>query len=107
MARNDDESVASLPAFEPSHPGRIFDRMVLRGLNMPLAHVAKHLGVSRQTLYELINGNRAMTADLAARIARASGNSPLFWLNLQAQWDAWHASRDESLKGIKKLEPAA
>lgn len=107
MTRKNDEVVSPMPAFAPSHPGQIFDRMVLRGLNLPLTQVAKHLGVSRQTLYELINGNRAMTADLAARIARACGNSPLFWLNLQAQWDAWHASRDDSLKSIKKLEPAA
>ena len=44
---------------------------------MPRAKVAEHLGVSRQTLYDIINEKRAVTADIAARFGRAFGNSAL------------------------------
>jgi antitoxin HigA-1 len=45
-----------------------------------------------------------VTADVAARLGRAFGNSAAFWLNLQSNHDAWHAERDPKVAKIKKLE---
>jgi antitoxin HigA-1 len=97
------DSMSGLPAFEPAHPGEILREDVLPGLDMPRARLAEHLGVSRQTLYDIINEKRAVTADIAARLGRAFGNSPLFWLNLQVQYDAWHAERHQEVARIKTL----
>ena len=71
---------------------------------MPRAKLAQHLGVSRQTLYDIINEKRAVTADVAARLGRAFGNSTLFWLNLQSQYDAWLAEREEAVQRIGRLK---
>lgn len=60
--------------------------------------------MTRQTLYALINEEHAVTADMAVRLGRACGNSALFWLNLQSQYDAWHAERNKALKKIKRLD---
>jgi addiction module HigA family antidote len=103
-------NVAPLPAFEPAHPGAILREDVLSVLldkDVPLVRIADHLGVSRQTLYKIMNEERAITADMAVRLGRACGNSPLFWLGLQSQYDAWHAARKKALKKIERLDFAA
>jgi addiction module HigA family antidote len=98
------EDVAKLPAFQPAHPGEILREDVLSAIDMPLSRVASHLGVSRQTLYDIINEKRGITADIAARLGRACGNSALFWLNLQSQHDAWHAERKQAVQTIEPLK---
>src|SRR5262249_46644878 len=98
---------AKLPAFQPAHPGEILREDVLPALGMPLSRVASHLGVSRQSLYDIINEKRGVTADIAARLGRAFGNSALFWLNLQSQHDAWQAERTKEVQRIGRLERAA
>jgi antitoxin HigA-1 len=97
------DRIPHLPAFEPSHPGEVLREDVLADLDMPRAKLAEHLGVSRQTLYDIINVKRAVTADIAARLGRAFGNSPLFWLNLQSQYDAWHAERSPAVAKVTLL----
>src|SRR5436190_3451336 len=99
-----DEDVAKLPAFQPAHPGEILREDVLSAIDMPITRVASHLGVSRQTLYDIINEKRSVTADIAARFGRAFGNSALFWLNLQSQYDAWFAEREDAVQRIGRLK---
>jgi plasmid maintenance system antidote protein VapI len=47
-----------------------------------------------------------LTADIAARLGRALGNSALFWLNLQSQHDAWLAERSKAVRRITRIEHA-
>lgn len=88
------------PGFAPSHPGEILREDVLPALGIPKSKFADHLGISRQTLYAILNGGRAVTADVAVRLGRALGNSPVFWLNLQGQHDAWHAARKPEVRKV-------
>jgi addiction module HigA family antidote len=90
--------VTTGPAFEPAHPGAILREDILPALGWPKARFAAHLGISRQTLYELLREERGVTAEMAVRLARAFGNSARFWLNLQSNHDAWHAERDKRIK---------
>ncbi len=101
------DDVARLPAFQPTHPGEILREDVLSAMDMPLSRVASHLGVSRQTLYDILNEKRSITADIAARLGRAFGNSTLFWLNLQSQYDAWFAERNKAVRNIARLKSTA
>jgi addiction module HigA family antidote len=101
------KEIAKLPAFRPSHPGAILREDVLPGIDMPLVRVASHLGVSRQTLYDIINEKRGVTADIAARLARAFGSNTMFWLNLQSQHDAWLAERSKAVQRIARIEGSA
>ena len=94
------------PAFEPAHPGAILREDVLPALGMAKSRLADHLGISRQTLYAILNERRSVTADVAARLGRALGNSAAFWLNLQSQHDAWHAVRRPEIARIKLLAEA-
>jgi addiction module HigA family antidote len=90
----------------PSHPGRILRGILSEG-GIPLARFARHLGVSRPTVYAIIKEARPVTVDMAARLSRAFGNSTRFWLNLQANHDAWNAERAAAALDIERLPDCA
>ena len=51
------------------------------------AALARHLRISLVRVNELINGKRGVSAETAWLLAEAFGNSPQFWINLQANYD--------------------
>lgn len=106
MATETEERVTRRPAFQPVHPGVILRDSVLPALNMTKTALADHLGLSRQTLYEIINEKRPVTTDVAARLARAFGNTTQFWLNLQTNHDAWAAERDKAVQQVQRIAVA-
>ena len=55
--------------------------------------LAKHLDWSWARLNEIINGRRGISANSALAFGEAFGTGPEFWLNLQGDWDLWHALR--------------
>lgn len=82
------------PAFQPAHPGEMLREDVLPALGLSKAALARHLGVSRNTLYKLINEEQPVTLDIALRLGRAFSNGARFWLALQMQRDLWTAERE-------------
>ena len=48
---------------------------------------------------ELVRGKRGVTARSALRLGRLLGTTPMFWMNLQANWDLWHAQQEERQQG--------
>lgn len=88
----DEYLVTGAPARRPAHPGRIL-KGILRDSGIEVARLARHLQVSRQSLYDLMEERRSVSVDMAARLSLAFGNSARFWLNLQANHDAWGAER--------------
>jgi len=73
------------------------------GLNATL--LARYLGVSRQTVNELLRERRALSPEMALRLARFFGNSPEFWLNAQRAVDLWRAERALK-KEVARIHPA-
>jgi addiction module HigA family antidote len=55
--------------------------------------LAARLGVPVQVVNAIINGRRAISAEMALKLAKALKTSPQFWLNLQNATDLWHAAR--------------
>jgi len=53
-------------------------------------------GVSRKTISKIVNENGAVTPDMALRLSRAFDTTPELWLNLQRNYDLWHAAHDSS-----------
>ena len=72
-----------LPAI---HPGE-FLKEALDELGTSQAEFARVVGVSPMRVSHVINGTRPVTAELALLIGRAFGQSPQYWLNLQAAYD--------------------
>ncbi|MCK5071138.1 MAG: HigA family addiction module antidote protein [Desulfocapsa sp.] len=76
---------------QPTHPGKIIKEDYLEPLSITIKDMAESLGVSRKTLSKIINGNGAITPDMALRLSRAFDTSPNFWINLQRNYDLWKA----------------
>jgi len=89
----------------PAHPGRIIKHHYLQPLHLNVAQMADALGVSRKTLSEIVNERASVTPDMALRFSRAFKTTPQLWLNLQQNYDLWHASRDS--KAWKSAHPIA
>ncbi len=88
------------------HPGDML-RYVLEGPPaITQERLADVLGVSRVSVSELVNRRRNVTAEMALRLAKATSTSPIFWLNLQQQWDLRQA-RQKMVEEIGKIQPLA
>jgi len=74
---------SGLPVF---HPGD-FLRETLEGLGVSQAQFARAIGVSPMRVSHVVKGTRPVTAELALLFGRALGQSPQYWLNLQAAFD--------------------
>ena len=81
---------------KPEHPGAFLSRCYLKPLGLSQSDLAKAMGVSRRRVNEVINGQRAITADTALRLARCLHTTPMFWLEKQQLWELYLASRSLS-----------
>ena len=87
----------------PPHPGRLI-KSNLEELGLSVAEAAKGLGVTRQQLYRVINGECAVTPEMAVRLEKAIGSSAGAWLRMQMAYDlAQINSRASSIK-VKRFE---
>lgn len=88
----------------PIHSGEMLREDFLPDYGMSPTAFAAALGVSRQTINELLNERRAVTPVMALSLARLFGNSPQFWLNAQAAVDLWEAQQSSKDK-ISRIRP--
>lgn len=88
----------------PIHPGEYL-REALEALGMTQAALAKAIGVSPMRISHVVREERPVTADLALRLSRAFGQSPQYWLNLQAGYELKlaQASLCDELANIPRL----
>jgi addiction module HigA family antidote len=82
----------------PMHPGQLLREEILPALNRPKTQIAKLLGVSRQTLYDLLEERQPVTPIMALRLGKLCGNGPDLWLNLQRRYDLQRASQQLGAK---------
>ena len=76
----------------PTHPGEMLREDFLPDFGLTVASLAESLGVSRQTVNELLRERRALSPEMALRLSRLFGNTPEFWLNAQRAVDLWDAA---------------
>ena len=79
-------------------------RRFLPDYGLSVSGLAKALGVSRQTINELLRERRSVSPEMALRLSRLFGNSAEFWLNLQRNVDLWEA--ENAIKeDVKRIQP--
>ncbi len=90
----------------PMHPGELLREDVLPALGISKAAMARHLGISRRTLYDLLSERTPVTPNLALRLGKLCGNGPTLWLNLQRDHDlrTLEAEMAQELARIPTLE---
>ncbi len=78
-----------LIAARPPHPGEFLREDYLPECGLSVTALAQRLGVSRQSINELVNERRAVSTDMALRLGKLFGTTPQYWLNLQHNVDLW------------------
>jgi len=85
----------------PIHPGEVLADD-LEALDMSAAELSRRLRVPTNRVTEILNGQRAVTADTALRLAHFFGTSAQFWLNLQNLYELRRAEGKVGM-AIRKL----
>ena len=95
--------------FAPVTPGEMLKEEFLVEYGLSQNRLAKAIGISPNRIAEIVNNRRRITADTALRLGLYFGNSPEFWMNLQAHHDlklAKQSLRPEDVKRIKARRAA-
>ncbi|MBK8904941.1 MAG: HigA family addiction module antidote protein [Anaerolineaceae bacterium] len=92
----------------PTHPGEMLREDFLPDYDLTVSGLAEAIGVSRQSINELLRERRRVSPEMALRLARLFGNSPEFWLNAQRAVDLWDATQaiQSDVARIQPLVPA-
>ena len=88
----------------PTHPGEMLREDFLVDYDLTVTGLADALGVSRQSINELLRERRAVSPEMALRLARLFGNSAEFWLNAQRAVDLWDAAQAIK-KEVARIRP--
>jgi addiction module HigA family antidote len=90
----------------PPHPGRIVREEILQPLGLSVTMGARILGVSRQTLNNLVNQRAGISPEMAVRLAKAFGTSAQTWLRMQSNYDLAQALKTESKIRVRRYRRA-
>ena len=88
----------------PPHPGAVILHDCIEPLGITITDAAAALGVSRNSLSELVNAKRGISPEMAVRLSKGFGGSPESWLTQQLNYDLAQVSA-EKIK-VRRLEAA-
>jgi addiction module HigA family antidote len=91
-----------VPMKNPVHPGRTVRHDCLEPLGLSVTAGAKILGVTRQTLNNVVNGKSGISPEMAIRLTKAFGSTPETWLRMQLAYDLAAALKDESKIKVRR-----
>jgi addiction module HigA family antidote len=100
-----EEVMAEPRVGEPLRPGRFIELEFLEPLGMTPYALAGAIGVRPPRVYEIVRGDRSITADTALRFARFFGTSAQYWLNLQNRYDLQKAEIEAGEEINRRIEP--
>ena len=87
----------------PAHPGEIIREDYLRPSGLTVTDAARILGVTRQTLNNLVNGKSGISAEMAIRPDKPFGGGAETWLRLQMAYDLAQARHREGGINVKPV----
>jgi addiction module HigA family antidote len=93
-----------MPMKNPPHPG-LGLKDDIEALGLTIAEAAKGLGVTRQQLYRVINGECAITPEMAVRLEKAIGSTADMWLRLQMNYELAQIRAQAKSISVKRLQP--
>lgn len=87
----------------PTHPGAVAAD-ILDDVGVSARQAAIAIDMTPAGLGKVLNGKGPVTPETALRFGVYFGNGPELWLNLQQDYDLWHA-RIALAALLKKIEP--
>jgi addiction module HigA family antidote len=94
------------PSIKPAHPGELLREVVIPATGKTKTEIARLLGVSRQTLYDILSERQPVTPTMAVRLGKLLGDGPGVWLRMQGELDLWRAARDLDVSTIPTIKAA-
>ncbi|GAB3515900.1 helix-turn-helix transcriptional regulator [Emticicia fontis] len=85
----------------PVHPGEILREDYINERGLTITEVAKGLGVARANLSAILNQRAGISPEMAVKLSEAFGNTTQFWVNLQKNYEVWHAERKVNRQAIQ------
>jgi antitoxin HigA-1 len=85
-------------------PGEMLKEEFMREYGLSQNRLAKAIGISPNRITDIVNNRRRITADTALRLALYFGNSPEFWMNLQAHYDLKMAQQSLGPAEAKRIK---
>ena len=90
---------------DPPHPGRGIRENCLEPLGLNVTEAARVLGVARHTLSRVLNGQAAISPEMAIRLEKAGWSNAEFWLRRQTTYDLVQARRKEGRIKVQRYQP--
>ena len=94
-----------MPMTDPPHPGRGIRQNCLEPLDLTVTEAARVLGVARHTLSRVLNGQAAISPEMAIRLEKAGWSNAEFWLRRQTTYDLVQARRNEDRIKVERYRP--
>lgn len=91
-----------MPMNNPPHPGGLL-KDDLEALNLSVAEAAEGLGITRQQLYNVINGKSAISPEMAVRLEQGIGGTAESWLRMQSTYNLAQARERAKEIHIERL----
>ena len=85
--RMDFSDVSDGERLAPVPPGDVLREEFMVPLGLSARALARDMGVPANRITEILNGERAVTAETAILLEARFGSSAEFWMNLQASHD--------------------
>jgi addiction module HigA family antidote len=92
-----------MPMKNPPHPGLHVRLDCLEPLGLSVTKGAKALGVTRQTLNNLVNGKSGISPEMAVRLSKAFGGGPAVWLKMQMEYDLSQVEKSAAKIKVRRL----
>ena len=87
----------------PPHPGLSVRHDCIEALDLTITEAAEILGVTRQTLNNVVNGKAGISPEMAIRLEKAFGGGAETWLRLQMAYDLAQARQHEGEIKVKRV----
>ena len=82
----------------PTHPGEMLLKEFLEPLGVSQVEAAARMNIPFQRLNAIVKGRRAVSADTALLLEALTRWDAEIWLQLQAKWDLWHATKARGVR---------
>ena len=85
---------------KPMHPGAFIRRVYLEPFNVGSNQLARQLKVSPGLVSSLLNEKTDISPLMALKLSKVIGRSPESWLQMQDNYDLWHAKQQINLTNV-------
>lgn len=90
----------------PTSPAELLTKTVLPATGLTKNEIADALGITRQTLHNVLTEKTPVTPQMAVRLGKLFGNGPELWHRMQSAVDLWYAIGTTDVSNIRTLKGA-